>query len=61
MKSFGGEFTFNPDKTPCITGLSRANIKTKLQNNIDKLEALGKLSYPKFSSEKPSFIRPKSF
>ena len=58
MKSFGGEFTFNPNKIPCITALSRANIKAKLQNNIDKLEALGKLSYPQFTSEKPSFIWP---
>jgi hypothetical protein len=58
ISPFGGEFKFNPNQTPCITELSRANIKIKLQNNIDKLEAFGKLSYKQFTSEKPSFIWP---
>jgi len=58
MKSYGGEFKFNPNNLPCITEQSKAEIKIQLQTNIAELEKLGKLSSKQISSEIPSFIWP---
>ncbi|MFT6870170.1 MAG: murein DD-endopeptidase MepM/ murein hydrolase activator NlpD [Polaribacter sp.] len=58
MKSYGGEFKFNPNNLPCITEASKAEIKIQLQANIAQLEKLGKLNSKQFNFVRPSFIWP---
>ncbi len=57
--SGGGEYVFNPNKTPCLTTDEKNNIKELLQNNVKILESQNKLSYSKnVSTVNPLFIWP---
>lgn len=57
--SGGGEYVFNPNKTPCLTKDEKNNIKELLQNNVKILESQNKLAYSKNTSVvNPLFIWP---
>lgn len=57
--SGGGEYIFNPNKTPCLTTDEKNNIKALLQENVKTLKSQNKLAYSKNTSTvNPLFIWP---
>jgi len=57
--SGGGEYIFNPNKTPCLTTDDKNNIKELLQENVKTLKSQNKLAYSKNTSTvNPLFIWP---
>ncbi len=56
----GGEFVYNVNKYPCLTNLQRANIKSRLQNNVEQLKVQNKWIEPEIVSRgsHASFIWP---
>lgn len=50
----GGEYKFNPDKTPCLTTPQKEDIKQLLQKKVETLKAQKKLAF----SNKESIVNP---